>query len=89
MIGYQNINNISWVEVWVPMPNHLPEYTKVDKKQKKVFVDNGRKKHTKIAHTVGNNHKYQKLYFFLHICSTWVKIRWHNDNQLPGCPKSG
>ena len=39
MIGYQNINNISWVEVWVPMPNHLPEYTKVDKKQKKVFVD--------------------------------------------------
>ena len=28
-------------------------------------------------------------YFFLHISSSWVKIRLHTENQLPGLPGSG
>ena len=27
-------------------------------------------------------------YFFLHISSSWVKIRLHTENQLPGLPGS-
>ena len=27
-------------------------------------------------------------YFFLHISSSWVKIRLHTENQLPGLPES-
>ena len=29
------------------------------------------------------------LHCFLHISSSWVKMRWHTENQLPGLPGSG